>query len=288
MRTFKVDEATAGLRADVFVTKQYPQHSRASLEKLFDEQLVKLNQKPLKPSQKMRAGEEVEVNDSVLNQNPPNIEIPVIFEDKNVIVLNKPAGVLTHSKGGFNNESTVASFISHKLDKDLNGNRAGIVHRLDRATSGVIICAKNQETLGYLQKQFSTRKTKKTYLAVVEGRVEPVEAIIDTPIERNPKKPQTFRVGTNGKSAQTNYEVLKTLNKSSISYSVLELKPVTGRTHQLRVHLKYIGHPVLGDRIYGKADTNMLLHAASLEVTIPGGQRKIFKAQPPEYFAEYV
>ena len=175
------------------------------------------------------------------------------------------------------------------------GNRAGIVHRLDRATSGVIICAKNSATQTLLQKQFGNRKTKKCYLAIVEGVPSPEEGLIDAPIERNPKKPQTFRVGSAGKSAQTHYKVLKILNlptgrqaRSSISQSLLELWPTTGRTHQLRVHLKYINHPIAGDAFYGRGADNMLLHALSLEITIPKGDRRIFRAEPPEYFNDYI
>jgi 23S rRNA pseudouridine1911/1915/1917 synthase len=161
------------------------------------------------------------------------------------------------------------------------------VHRLDRATSGVIIAAKSSESLKYLQKQFSQRRTKKTYYAVVEDWPEQDDALIDATLLRNPKKPQTFKVGAGGKPAQTEYKVVKKFEKSGQKYTLLELKPVTGRTHQLRVHLAYIGHPIVGDAVYGKAGGYTYLHAARLEATLPGGERKVFEAPLPKIFKEF-
>ena len=117
---------------------------------------------------------------------------------------------------------------------------------------------------------------------------KPPQAIIDAPIERNPKKPQTFKVGSSGRRAITNYKLIKILNLLSISYSLLELNPQTGRTHQLRVHLKYIGHPVVGDRVYGHAGDNLYLHAASLELTLPDGRKMKFEAPDPLIFREFI
>jgi 23S rRNA pseudouridine1911/1915/1917 synthase len=168
------------------------------------------------------------------------------------------------------------------------GNRAGIVHRLDRFTSGVIITAKSANALSHLQKQFSQRKSKKKYFAIIEGWPELETAIIDAPIERNPKKPQTFRVGASGKPAQTHYKVVEKFEKNGSKYSFIELNPVTGRTHQLRVHLKHIRHPIVGDSIYGHSGSHMFLHAASLEVTLPGGARKTFEAPLPKIFDDFM
>ena len=212
----------------------------------------------------------------------------MLYENSDVVVIDKPAGVLTHSKGALNLEPTVASVIRAKLnDKNLTGNRAGIVHRLDRATSGIIICARNQKALDWLQKQFSTRRVRKTYLAVVEGILAPKEAIIDVPIGRNPKRPQTFKATTAGKPAQTQYKVLKTVKKGGKDFSRVELEPITGRTHQIRVHLAYIGHPVTGDPVYGHGGQVMLLHARKLELTLPGGAKKTFSVPPPKAFKDF-
>lgn len=163
--------------------------------------------------------------------------------------------------------------------------RAGIVHRLDRATSGVMICAKTPEALSKLQKQFSQRKAKKQYAAVVQGHLAQEHAVIDMPIERNPKKPQTFRVGANGKVALTEYKV----NQQSHHFSLLELMPQTGRTHQLRVHLTQLGHPILGDALYGgKPADRMFLHAHSLEITVPSSERMTFTAPVPKEFKQTI
>ena len=288
MLKLKASDKDEAKRVDVFLTENLPDFSRSSLAGLFDKKLVMVNGHPVKPSYKLREKDKLKADISLLTARPGDIKLPVIYEDEAVIVINKPVGVLTHSKGGLNTEATVASFIGPMLnDENLIGNRAGIVHRLDRATSGVIITAKNAKSLKQLQKQFSTRKVKKIYLAIVEGVPSPREAIIDAPIERNPKRPQTFRVGGSGKPSQTRYKVLKVLNKSTNLYSLLELNPQTGRTHQLRVHLKYIGHPIVGDRVYGHAQDNMYLHAKSLKITLPGGRQMQFEAPEPKIFRNF-
>src|SRR3990167_1411099 len=213
MLNLKVTKSDANQRADVFLAGNLPQYSRSNLSGLFDRQMVSVDKLPIKASHKLRAGEKLAIDTALLYARPKTINIPVIYEDKDVIVMNKPAGVLTHSKGALNTEATVANFIQPKIaDKNLKGNRAGIVHRLDRGTSGVIIAAKNEKILKWLQKQFSTRKVKKTYLAIVEGVPELQAAIIDAPIERNPKRPQTFRVSSDGRPAQTKYTLLKTFS----------------------------------------------------------------------------
>jgi 23S rRNA pseudouridine1911/1915/1917 synthase len=288
MQEFLTAPADAGVRADVFVAQRYPQFTRSALAALFDQSLVQVNGVATKPSHKVKDGDKIVVDESPLKLESPKIDLPIIYEDENVVVLNKPTGVLTHSKGALNLEGTVASFIGNKInDSQLKGNRAGIVHRLDRGTSGVIITAKNANTQGYLQKQFSTRKVKKTYLAVTTGVIEPPEAIIDVPIGRNPKRPQTFMASASGKSAITRYKVLKTIEKNGHSFSLVELTPLTGRTHQLRVHLAYVGHPIVGDHLYGHDDGPLLLHAQLLEVTLPGGSRRVFKIDIPDYIKEF-
>ena len=146
-----------------------------------------------------------------------------------------------------------------------------------------MICAKNQSALVYLQKQFAARQVVKTYIAIVEGHLKPPSAIIDMPIERNPKLPSTFRVGPNGKTAQTQYSVLT----SSRSYDLVELLPKTGRTHQLRVHMKHTGHPITGDVLYGgNQQQRLFLHAESLDITLPGDKRMTFKAPLPILFSD--
>ena len=148
-----------------------------------------------------------------------------------------------------------------------------------------MICAKNTDALSWLQKQFGQRKVKKTYVAIVKGTFKQPHALIDMAIERNPKMPQKFRVGVNGKTAQTEYKVLSTTEK----YSFVELKPTTGRTHQLRVHLHHIGHPIVGDSLYdGETAPRLFLHAKELEITLPNRERQTFSAAVPPEFQEFM
>lgn len=254
--------------------------------RLIEEGRVVVNGEVLvKAGYKVRTGDRIQITyDEAAQALIPQIDLPVLYEDDDCVVINKPVGLLTHSKGSFNPEATVSTWLRARM-QGMEGERAGIVHRLDRATSGVMICAKTPEALSWLQKQFSQRKVKKTYVAVVTGVMTEPEAIIDMPIERNPKKPQTFRVGSNGKAATTAYKVLKTDGK----FSLLELKPTTGRTHQLRVHLLQLEHPILGDTFYGgKPADRLFLHAKSLELTLPSRERKTFAVAVPKEFEEQV
>jgi 23S rRNA pseudouridine1911/1915/1917 synthase len=288
-------ETSRAQRLDQKVVELLPELSRAFAAKLIERGSVKVNGEiETKAGYKLRDNDTVAVDYTPeLEQVIPDIDLPVLYEDDDCVVINKPVGVLTHSKGAFNPEATVATWLRRRLAKgewvqhsDKNGNaRAGIVHRLDRATSGVMICAKNPEALSKLQKQFSQRKAKKTYDAIVPGQLPHEHAIIDMPIERNPKKPQTFRVGVNGKAAVTEYRVLQTTD----AHSELKLSPQTGRTHQLRVHLSQIGHPIVGDVLYGGSEApRLFLHALSLEITLPNRERREFTAPLPPEFKQFM
>lgn len=276
------DEGQHGQRLDTLVASAMPRLSRAFVQKLCADGRVLVNGQSAKSGYKVRSGETISVDyDETELDNLPNIDLPIIYEDDDCIAINKPPGVLTHALNLHGGEPSVASFLREKV-AGLNGERAGIVHRLDRATSGVIIGAKNQAALSWLQKQFSLRKVKKTYLAIAQGHPKQQEALIDMPIERNPKAPATFRTGPNGKPAITHYKVLR----KGRTLAQIELRPETGRTHQLRVHLAKIGTPIVGDPLYGhgKYGERLYLHAKSLEITLPGGQRKTFTAPVPDEF----
>jgi 23S rRNA pseudouridine1911/1915/1917 synthase len=271
-------------RLDRYVAGRLPELSRSSAAKLIEQGKVTVNgQAEHKAGYRLRAADKVRIDYDHTEANKiPSITLPVIYEDKDCVVIDKPMGLLTHSKGAFNPEPTVATWLSSRV-KDMDSERAGIVHRLDRATSGVMIAAKTPEALSWLQKQFSQRKVKKTYIAVVKGTPDEPEAIIDMPIERNPRRPQTFRVGSRGKAAVTAYKVLEEGDGTSL----LELQPTTGRTHQLRVHLAHIGHPIVGDELYGAPKAERLfLHAMSLEITLPNRQRKTFTVPVPDDFKD--
>ncbi len=275
-------EISRAERLDQYVVRQMPAFSRSFATRIIEEGSVEVNGEPqLKAGYKVRPADRIKITyDEAAQAAIPEIELPVLYEDDDCVVINKPVGLLTHSKGTFNPEATVSTWLRSRM-KAMSGERAGIVHRLDRATSGVMICAKTPEALGWLQKQFSQRKVKKSYTAVVAGVMKEPEAVIDMPIERNPKKPQTFRVGNNGKPAFTAYKVIKTDG----TYSLLELKPTTGRTHQLRVHLEQLGHPIVGDTFYGgQMADRLFLHAHTLEITLPDRERKTFEVPvPPEF-----
>ena len=271
------------IRLDKALTNKYPDLSRSLLKKYILRGYAKVNGQAVSVAKTLIPVSSEVIVDAPLNTNPEKIEIPVIYMDDNVLVINKPAGVLTHAKGALSDEYTVADFFKNYCNYNLDSNRVGIVHRLDRDTSGVMIGARNQETAKKLQKQFSDRTVKKDYYAVVEGIPKIEKAIIDVPIGRDPKKPSQFRVDSRGKTASTFYQIKKVAGKECLIY----LQPKTGRTHQLRVHMAYINTPIKGDRVYGKSDKRLYLHAYSLEITIPDGKRMTFVAPMPEEFNKY-
>ncbi len=285
-----VAESQNGQRLDVFVVTVLPRLSRAFAQKLCDSGKVAVNGTATRAGRKVKQGDDIGIDYDISEfDSVPVIDLPVMYEDDNCVVVNKPRGVLTHTQGAFKAEASVASFLRtrvHEADGWKDDGRAGIVHRLDRATSGVIIGAKHKSALSFLQKQFAQRKVRKAYIAIVEGHLKRQEAIIDMPIERNPKAPATFRVGANGKPAVTHYKVLK----KNPAASLVELKPETGRTHQLRVHMSYIGHPIVNDPLYGHGmhGERLYLHALSLEITLPSHERKLFTAAIPDEFADYM
>lgn len=269
-------------RLDVVLAQKYPENSRSVWQKYIKAGYISLGDKVmLSPKYEIADIDNVQINLPPLPDYSQE-KFNIIFIDDNIIVINKPSGVLVHSKGALNEEFTVADFFRRYTSYNLETNRPGIVHRLDRDTSGVMIGARNLETATLLQKQFADRKTKKTYYALVDGIPKIEKARIDLPIGRNPSAPSTFRVDSKGKSAITDYEVIDSANNCTF----VKLYPETGRTHQLRVHMKHIGTPIIGDRVYGKASERLYLHAYSLEITIPTSNRQIFKAPLPADFAK--
>lgn len=285
----EIIEFEVGERLDKVLATAFPQYSRSALEKLIGNDKVQVNGKMKRTNYRLKEGDTIAVDISEFTRETPKIDLEVVFEDENVVVINKPSGVLTHAKGTLHNEATVATWlkahVTDSSDEFWESNRSGIVHRLDRGTSGLLICAKNEATQTHLQKQFEQRKVKKQYLAVIVGSLDKPEGLIDVPIERNPKKPASFRPGNNGKSAQTHFVV----RQSNEKYSLIELAPHTGRTHQLRVHMQFLGHPIVGDDLYeGEQAPRLMLHAASLELTLPSSERVIFTAPEPDEFKDYV
>ncbi|HKX72954.1 MAG TPA: RluA family pseudouridine synthase [Candidatus Saccharimonadales bacterium] len=274
-------------RLDVFLVRVLPEHSRSFVQKLARDGGVQVNDVPQTKSGAMLQGGETIIVMMPIPDLAPTGDMEVIYEDADVAVLNKPAGMLTHAKGLRSEEFTVGEYMRTRTTDGPETNRPGIVHRLDRDTSGVIITAKTPEAKRWLQKQFSTRKVKKTYLALVKGHPKEPTALIQLPIERNPKKPQMFRVGGNGKPAETTYETLASYKDTTY----VQLKPRTGRTHQLRVHMHYLGCPIVGDPVYGSPEPKlgrMFLHAAELELTLPSRERKVFTVPLPAELQKYL
>lgn len=258
------------VRLDILMGEIYKSYNRSSLQKFIEFGFVTVDGKMAKkPNQKFERGVKIDLKIPSTMKNA-DLEPKVIYEDGNVVVLDKPAGLLSMAKGQYCPENTLERY-------------GLLVHRLDRDTSGVVIMAKNPEVQMFLKKQFQDRKTHKTYYAIVSGRPKLDEAKIDLPLARDLKRPTTFRVDPNGKASETYYKVIKSDDK----HSLVELKPTTGRTHQLRVHMKYLGHPILGDPVYGEEKADRLyLHANKLEITLPGGKRTVFEAKLPKEFKD--
>lgn len=257
------------VRLDVLMGEYFKSYNRSSLQKFIEFGFVTVDGKVAKkPNEKYERGTKIDLKIPTTMKNADLIP-DTIYEDETVVVLNKPAGLLSMPRAQYCPEKTLEDY-------------GLLVHRLDRDTSGVVIMAKSEDVQMFLKKQFQDRTTHKSYYAVVEGRPKLDEAKIDLPIARDLKHPTTFRVDPNGKASETYYKVVK----SNDEYSLVELRPTTGRTHQLRVHMKYLGHPILGDPIYGKKADRLYLHARKLEITLPGGKRKEFVAKIPKEFED--
>lgn len=271
-----------GQRLDIYLSTEFnPDISRSLWQKYIKSGYVTVNGEQA-PNPKFEVRPEDVISVDYPSEAKSERNIPVIYQDEDVIVIDKPAGVLTHAKGGISQETTVADFFRDKTSFAEETDRPGIVHRLDRDTSGVLVGARNDKAMYHLQEQFASRKAKKVYLAVVQGRPKLDEAKIDLPIARHPQRPSTFRVDAQGKPAQTTYKVLAESNGQSL----VRLEPRTGRTHQLRVHMAHIGTPIVGDRVYGKESSRLMLHAWKLSLSLPTTGDKTFEAAIPEGFVD--
>ena len=272
------------VRLDIYLSTKFDTTiSRSLWQKYIKAGYVSVNNKAA-TTPKFEVDETDEIALNLPEKEQADVDLPILYEDDDVIVVNKPSGLLTHAKGGLSDEPTVAEIIRPKTSFATDTDRPGIVHRLDRDTSGLLIIAKNPESAAHLQRQFAERTAKKTYIAITDGKPKLNVAKIDLPIGRNPSAPSTFRIDPNGKPAQTTYYVLA----ENDTQSLVELKPTTGRTHQLRVHLAHLNAPILGDRVYGKSsDCRMMLHAQKLEITLPSGERKVFEATIPDEFKRF-
>lgn len=294
MQTHRFETApeSAGERLDRFLASALPELSRARIQALVKGGQATVDGRPAKPSQALRAGEVVEFHIPAESEPSPlaaqDIPLQILHEDKFLMVLNKPAGLVTHPGAG-NREGTVANAVLHHCgDVPVAGgtDRPGIVHRLDKETSGCLVVAKTEPVQRALSAMFADRAVEKTYLAMVEGKPRHPHGTIDAKIGRHPVHRQKMAIAERGRDAFTAYRVLG----SEGPLALIECKPRTGRTHQIRVHLKHLGHPVAGDPVYGRRGKfeRHLLHAWKLAFVHPGtGKRVEFTAPPPGDFPEW-
>lgn len=266
-------------RLDIYLSQKFPEKSRSQFQRLIKEQQITINQIfPRKAGQMLEKGDLVSVvfpppEDLDLQAEP--IALDIIFEDDNVIIINKPAGMVVHPSAGHQTGTLIHALLNYYpfLEGIGGKKRPGIVHRLDKDTSGVLLVAKNEMSHVWLQRQFKQRKVKKQYIALVDGKPATDTGRIIAPIYRDLKQRKKMAIAPEGqgKAAETHYRVVGLYKK----HSLLEVIPLTGRTHQIRVHLSAIGVPICGDRVYGyqKESINIkrhFLHAQSLSIRLPG------------------
>ena len=293
MKNYIVNEEENGKRLDVYIASKDEETTRSSAQRQIEQGNVVVNGKKItKVSYKIAKGDNITVEE----QEPVEIElkaqdipVDIIYEDKDIIVVNKPKGMVVHPANG-NPDGTLVNAIMAICKDSLSGIggeiRPGIVHRLDKDTSGLLIVAKNDMAHVNMSEQIKRHEVKKTYIALVRGIVKENEATIDMPIGRSNSDRKKMAVTKNGKNAVTHIKVLKRYDK----YTLLEINIETGRTHQIRVHLAHIGYPVIGDYIYsnGKNEFGIVgqcLHAKSLEFKHPiTGKDMKLEAPLPEYF----
>ena len=289
-----------GERLDLFLARRLPavaglpDLTRSRVRRLIDEGLVTVDgRQPTKAGVKLDAGQRVQVvlpPPEPTGLEPEPIPLRVVYEDADLLVVDKPAGLPVHPSPGHTRHTLVQGVLARCPDLSSVGGalRPGIVHRLDKDTSGLIIVAKNDAAHLSLARQLKERQVEKTYLALVDGRVDPAEAVIDAPIGRHPRHRKRMAVVAGGREARTGYRLLREV----AGRSLLEVRPETGRTHQVRVHLASIGHPVVGDPVYGRRGAapaglpRQFLHAWRLAFRHPRtGERLDQEAPLPEELA---
>lgn len=293
-REYELTVEASGQRLDKYLAEEIADLSRSRIKELVQAGEVLVNSKKSKVSYKVQKGDLIQV--TVLPLEPlaleaENIPLDIVYEDEDVIVVNKPQGMVVHPAAGHPSHTLVNALLYHTRDlaDSPEGFRPGIVHRIDKDTSGLLMVAKNAAARESLEKQLAAKSNKRQYLAIVHGNFAEEEGTIDAPIGRNPKDRKQMAVVEKGKSAVTHFKVLEQYQ----GYSLVECQLETGRTHQIRVHMAYIGHPLAGDPLYGPRKTlaghGQFLHAKTLGFEQPStGEWLEFSVQPPEIFQQTV
>ena len=284
---------TGGERLDVFLARQSPDLSRSRIRRLIDDGHVTVDDRPVKASARLAAGQTVMLElppPSPAELQPWGIPLSVVFEDRDLIVIDKPAGMTVHPAPGNEDRTLANAVLAHVPEVEGIGGekRPGIVHRLDKDTSGLIVVAKNERAHAHLSDQFKSREVNKVYLALVAGHPSPPEADIDAPIGRHPQDRQRMAIVTTGRPSITRYRVLALYERATL----VEARPRTGRTHQIRVHLSSVGHAVVGDTTYGRPVEGLsrqFLHAHRLAFLHPvTGKPVTFVAELPGELGSYL
>ena len=288
-----VDEKNEGIRIDKYLAQIFEDKSRSFIQGLIEKENVNVNNKVPKSNYKLKKCDEIEIiipEPEILSVEAENIPIDIIYEDEDVIVVNKPQGMVVHPAPGNYNGTLVNALLYHCTDlSSINGIiRPGIVHRIDKDTSGVLVIAKNDESHNKLSEQLKDHSMKREYYALIEGRLKNDSGTIDKPLGRCKKDRLKIGIVEDGKRAVTHYEVLERYNGYTLIKCVLE----TGRTHQIRVHMASIGFPLVGDPLYGfkrqkfKVE-GQVLHAKTLGFIHPrSGEYMEFTSELPQYFAQ--
>lgn len=288
-----VKEDFGQCRLDVFLSKVYEDKSRNHFQNLIEEDKVLVNNKPCKSKYKVKIGDEIILEDfepKLLEVTPQNIPLDIVYEDKDIIVVNKPQDMVVHPAPGSYDGTLVNALLYHCKDlSSINGViRPGIVHRIDKDTSGILVVAKNDFSHNILAEQLQKHTMRRTYIALCEGTLNEDEITVNKPIGRNPKNRLKMGVVSTGKEAITHITVKERYKNNTLVYCNLE----TGRTHQIRVHMASIGHPLVGDPLYGfkKQKFNLkgqVLHAAILGFIHPRTKEYMeFSSELPNYFNE--